>query len=80
MEELKEFLKNAAKCEENDSINYRANECGRLIESIPFSTAIEMLKEDLEEMREFMNGFDLFDEKIKAATFSIWKKHIAVFK
>ena len=76
--EPKEFLMKTCHAGENDNINYRPYEDGSLIQSIPIKKAVQMLEDDIEEMKKFLAQYHL-ESKAKEATFKIWKKHLVVF-
>lgn len=73
-----EFLMKTCHVGENDNINYEPYEHGRNIQVIHIKKAVEMLENDIEDMKEFLTQYHL-ESKAKEATFRIWKKHLIVF-
>lgn len=60
------------------TINYKPYEYGNHVITLTPEKANEMFKKDLEEMISFFAAYGLDEEKARAATIQIWKKHIVV--
>lgn len=78
MTNYSQILTKLCHCGENDNINYRPYEAGRVVESIPFRKALQMFEKDIEEMKIFLNEYGL-EEKAVESTCKIWKNHIVIF-
>ncbi len=74
-----EFLKDICQHDGNACVNYKIYEYGNLIESLPFSKAVEKFMTDFEEMKIFAEAYNLDENRAFEMTCSIWKKHIVVF-
>lgn len=73
-----EILKELCNCKENDNINYMPYPSGNIVQSIPFKNALKMFRKDIEEMKGFLNEYNLKEKAVEAVC-KIWKKHIVTF-
>lgn len=72
----KEFIMNICHCEENDAINYKPYEAGRLVKSISVNEAAAIIERDTNELQEV--GLLTDDQCVEGAR-NIFKKHLAIF-
>lgn len=73
-----EFLKEICHADENDNINYKPYEYSNVIKSIPMRRAVEMVKKDIEEMKEFFTPYHL-EDKAQCAVYKQWRKKLVVY-
>ena len=72
----KEYIMRLCSCGENDSINYKPYENGRLVESISVSEAVKIIEKDAEEL----HGLGLLtDDQCVDGARRIFKNHVVVF-
>lgn len=72
----KEFIMNLCHCSENDAINYKSYESGRLVKSISVNEAVAIIERDAKELHEI--GLLTDDQCVEGAR-NIFKKHLAIF-
>lgn len=73
-----EFLKSICKNDGKSCVNYKPYEYGHLIESIPFSVAVDKFMKDYEEMEAFAECYNLKDKAFEM-TCNMWRKQIVIF-
>ena len=67
-----DFLMEVCHAGENDNINYKPYEYGNLVQSIPMRKAVEMVEEDIEEMKEFLKPYHL-EDKARCVVYKLWR-------
>ena len=73
----KEYVMDLCRCGENDFLNYKPYENGRMVEPISVSEAVNIIERDTEELRD--TGLLADDQCIEGAR-RIFKKHVAIFR
>lgn len=73
-----DFLKEICHADENDNINYKPYEYSNVVESIPMREAVEKVKKDIEEMKEFLTPYHL-EDKAQCAAYKQWRKKLIVY-
>ena len=63
----------------NATVNYKPYEHSNKVDALSPEKAQEMFNKDLADMIEFFASYGLDEEKAKAATEQIWKKHLVNF-
>lgn len=63
------------------TINYRAFENSPLILSCSIDSAVEMIEQDIKEMKEFFKEHNVTDYEVKATqgVYDLWKRKLIVF-
>lgn len=73
----KEFIMNLCHCGENDVINYKPYEVGRLVKSISVNEAAAIIEQNTKELQEI--GILTDDQCVEGAR-NIFKKHLVIFE
>lgn len=78
METPRQFLIRVTNNDGNSTVYYKPVEHNADTIALPFDNALNLLNEDIEEMKHFFTSFGINDEeKATQAAFDIWQKHIA---
>ena len=73
----KEFIMSLCNCGENNAINYKPYEAGRLVKSISVDEAAAIIEQNTKELQEI--GLLTDDQCVEGAR-NIFKKHLVIFE
>lgn len=73
-----EFLQSYYGCDDC-SVSYRPYEGSRLIKTMSMEAAAEKIEQDIQEITELFQSFDIDTDKAPEATYNNWKKMLVRF-